>query len=320
MTGWEKKVRKSAAEQGRLIKAYNSFFYVQLDDADSAANTTESAEGSEGLLPCKLRGKLKRARRSLAVVPGDRVQVSRLPDGSGVIEEVLPRENLLQRPAVANLTQVMLTFAAAQPDPHPLLLNRFLVLAEWSEIPRIAICVNKMDLRPDEPDFLAAYEAVGYPVYRVSAKENAGLDALKEALEGQTTVFAGPSGVGKSSLLNAIDSGLQLQTSHISAKIKRGRHTTRVAELIPWQGGYIVDTPGFSAMELTAIDPQQLPLYFPDFRPYLGACRFQPCSHSHEPDCAIKQAVEEGKIQQERYDAYLTLYQEIEEERKKEYR
>lgn len=306
-------MRTSAAEVGRLLKAYNSFFYVQTDDAAAAG-------GANGLLPCKLRGKFKRARRSLAVVPGDRVQISRLPDGSGVIEQVLPRENLLQRPAVANLTQVVLTFAAAQPDLHPLLLNRFLVLAEWSEIPRIAICVNKMDLRPDAAHLLEAYEAIGYPVYRVSAREGQGMAALREALKGQITVFAGPSGVGKSSLLNAVDSGLHLQTSHISAKIKRGRHTTRVAELIPWQGGYIVDTPGFSAMELTAMDPQRLPLYFPEFRPYLGACRFQPCSHSHEPDCAVKRAVEEGKIQQERYDAYQSLYQEIEEKRKKEYR
>ena len=292
-------------EQGRVIQAYNSFFYVQT---------------GKGLVTCKLRGKFKKTRRSLGVVPGDRVEIDILPDGTGVVENLLPRTNLMRRPAVANLTQVMLTFAAAQPDLHPLLLNRFLVLAEWSGIPKITICVNKMDLRPGQEDYLAAYEAIGYPVLRISAQEHRGIESLRGRLDGETTVFAGPSGVGKSSLLNAVDPELSLQTGHVSEKIKRGRHTTRAAKLIEWHGGYIVDTPGFSSMELTAIDPLELPGYFPEFRPYLGTCRFQHCSHSHEPDCSIKQAAADGKIQQERYEAYLSILSEIEEERKKEYK
>ncbi len=296
--------------EGRLIKAYNSFFYVMT---------------KTGLVSCKLRGKFKKSRRSTGVVPGDRVAIEMLPEGTGVIEEILPRENLLRRPAVANLTQVVLTFAAAQPDLHPLLLNRFLVLAEWSGIPKIIICINKMDLHEGEwRAFLSDYEKIGYPVVRVSAHTGEGVAELREHLHGKVSVFAGPSGVGKSSLLNQVDPALSLTTGHVSEKIKRGRHTTRVAELLPYAGGYIVDTPGFSAMEMTELDVMKLPSYFPEFRPYTGQCRFLPCSHSHEPDCAVKQAVEEGKITRERYDAYLQILEEIKEAqtlaRKKEYK
>ena len=301
-------------QEGRVIKAYNSFFYV----------LTEAEAGQERVT-CKLRGKFKKSRRSIGVVPGDRVRIDRLPDGSGVVEEQLPRTSLLKRPAVANITQVVLTFAAAQPDLHPLLLNRFLVLAEWSGIPKIVICVNKQDLYAgDIGAFLKAYEQIGYPVLRVSAQQGEGIEALRQQLQGETTVFSGPSGVGKSSLLNRIDERLSLQTGQVSEKIKRGRHTTRVAELLPYAGGFIVDTPGFSAMELTELDIQDLPGYFPEFRPHLDACRFAPCSHTHEPDCAVKAAVAAGAITQERYDAYVNIYEEIKENqkiaRKKEYK
>ena len=301
-------------QEGRVIKAYNSFFYVLTD-----------TEAGQELVTCKLRGKFKKSRRSIGVVPGDRVCIDRLPDGSGVVEEQLPRTSLLKRPAVANITQVVLTFAAAQPDLHPLLLNRFLVLAEWSGIPKIVICVNKQDLYAGEIDtFLKDYEQIGYPVLRVSAQQREGIEALRQQLQGEVTVFAGPSGVGKSSLLNCIDERLALQTGQVSEKIKRGRHTTRVAELLPYAGGFIVDTPGFSAMELTELDTQALPGYFPEFRPHLAACRFAPCSHTHEPDCAVKAAVAAGDITQERYDAYVNIYEEIKENqkiaRKKEYK
>lgn len=300
-------------QEGRVIKAYNSFFYV----------LTEGEQ--QELVACRLRGRFKKTRRSIGVVPGDRVRIDRLPDGSGVVEEQLPRTTLLKRPAVANITQVVLTFAAAQPDLHPLLLNRFLVLAEWSGIPKIVICVNKQDLYEGKiGTFLQDYEAVGYKVLRVSAQERTGIDELRVQLQGEVTVFAGPSGVGKSSLLNCMDESLSLQTGHVSARIKRGRHTTRVAELLPYQDSFIVDTPGFSAMELTELDVQALPEYFPEFRPYLGGCRFSPCSHTHEPDCAVKAAVEAGAITQERYDAYINIYEEIKENqkiaRKKEYK
>ncbi|MBO5652500.1 MAG: ribosome small subunit-dependent GTPase A, partial [Selenomonas sp.] len=201
-------------EEGRVIKAYNSFFYVQTENE---------------LVSCKLRGKFKKTRKSQGVVPGDKVLIAKLSDGTGVVEEQLPRDSLLRRPAVANVTQVILTFAAAQPDLHPLLLNRFLVLAEWSGLKNILICVNKTDLyRGDRTTFLQLYEQAGYRVLRVSAKEKLGIAELRQVLSGETTVFAGPSGVGKSSLLNALDANLSLATGQVSDKIKRGRHTTRV--------------------------------------------------------------------------------------------
>jgi len=284
--------------QGRVIKAYNSFFYVETEGA---------------LVTCKLRGKFKKRQ---GVYPGDLVDVGLLPDGTGVVERLLPRESLMRRPLVANVDQVVLTFAAAQPDPHPLLVSRFLVLAEWSGLARILVCVNKSDLPPAAEEVFTV-AAAGYPVLHVSAQTGAGVEALRRELAGHITCFAGPSGVGKSSLLNAIEPGLSLQTGHVSEKIKRGRHTTRVAELLPFAGGYIVDTPGFSSMELDGIDEQLLPSYFPEFRPYLGHCRFSPCSHSHEPDCAVKEAVAAGSIPQERYDAYLSILEEIHANQKK---
>ena len=298
-------------QEGRVRKAYNSFFYVET--------------GASVLVSCKLRGRFKKSRRDMGVVPGDRVRIELLPDGTGVIEAVLPRATLLRRPAVANVSQIMLTFAAAQPDLHPLLLNRFLVLAEWSHIPKVTICLNKMDLAARGAQaFLADYERIGYRVLRVSAETGEGLDALRGALRGEVTVFAGPSGVGKSSLLNAAVPGLGLRAGAVSEKIKRGRHTTRVAELLRYEGGYLVDTPGFSAMELGELSLPDLPHAFPEFRPFLGECRFLPCTHTHEPDCAVKAAVEAGRIAQERYEAYQSIFQEIEEEqrqlRKKAYK
>ncbi len=282
-------------ETGRVLKFYNSFFYVQTD--------TE-------LLTCRLRGKLKRDRRGVsAVCPGDLVELTKLADGTGVLERPLARRNLLRRPAVANIDQVILTFAAAEPDLHPLLLNRFLVLAEWSGVPSVVICVNKMDLAAEQ-DVLSCYENY-YPVLRVSAERGEGMDLLRERLAGKVTVFAGPSGVGKSSVLNALHAGLSLATGAVSEKIRRGRHTTRVAELLPFAGGFLVDTPGFSSMELADIDPAELSACFPDFQPYLGHCRFSPCTHSHEPDCAVKAALEAGEILRERYDAYCAILDEI---------
>lgn len=282
-------------ETGRVIKSYNSFFYV---------------ETGCGLLACRIRGRLKRDRRGVgSVCPGDIVEYSRLPDGTGVVERPLERKSLLRRPAVANVDQVVLTFAAAQPDLHPLLLNRFLVLAEWSDIPSIIVCVNKMDLIEGR-EFLSEYEKL-YPILRVSAKERYGLDELRRCLAGKVTVFAGPSGVGKSSLLNELDSGLKLATGEVSEKIQRGRHTTRVAELLPYEGGFIADTPGFSAMELSELEPGELAGCFPEFMPYLGKCRFSPCTHSHEPDCAVKRAVDNGEISSERYEAYISILEEV---------
>lgn len=288
----------------QVIKMYNGFYYLQV-------------AGQEELLSCRLRGRIKRNKG--AVVTGDYVEYQMLEDGTGVIESCLPRRTLLKRPAVANIDQVLITFAARQPDLNQLLLNRFLVLAEWSGIPDIVICINKCDLLEEKVDFLQDYVQAGYKLLMVSAQEGQGIQELKNLLTGRVTVFAGPSGVGKSSLLNAVDSNLELATGKISDKIKRGKHTTRAACLLPLpEGGTVVDTPGFSAAELENIDKAQLAHYFPEFRPYIEKCYYNTCTHSHEPDCAVKEAVAAGAICQARYEAYLNILQTI-NERKKAY-
>lgn len=288
----------------QVIKMYNGFYYLQV-------------AGQEELLSCRLRGRIKRNKG--AVVTGDYVEYQMLEDGTGVIESCLPRRTLLKRPAVANIDQVLITFAARQPDLNQLLLNRFLVLAEWSGIPEIVICINKCDLLEEKADFLQDYVQAGYKLLMVSAQEGQGIQELKKLLTGRVTVFAGPSGVGKSSLLNAVDSNLELATGKISDKIKRGKHTTRAACLLPLPGGgTVVDTPGFSAAELENIDKAQLAHYFPEFRPYIEKCYYNTCTHSHEPDCAVKEAVAAGAICQARYEAYLNILQTI-NERKKAY-
>ena len=288
----------------QVIKMYNGFYYLQV-------------AGQEELLSCRLRGRIKRNKG--AVVTGDYVEYQMLEDGTGVIESCLPRRTLLKRPAVANIDQVLITFAARQPDLNELLLNRFLVLAEWSGIPEIVICINKCDLLEEKADFLQDYVQAGYKLLMVSAQEGLGIQELKNLLTGRVTVFAGPSGVGKSSLLNAVDNNLELATGKISDKIKRGKHTTRAVCLLPLpEGGTVVDTPGFSAAELENIDKAQLAHYFPEFRPYIEKCYYNTCTHSHEPDCAVKEAVEAGAICQARYEAYLNILQTI-NERKKAY-
>ena len=282
----------------RVLKFYNSFFFVKC--------------GAE-IIPCKLRGLMKRDKNSgSAVCPGDFVEISRLKDGTGVIEKVQPRESLISRPAVANVDRIILTFAAAQPDLNRLLLNRFIALAENSRLAEIIICINKIDLTADK-NFLAEYENL-YKIVRTSAQTGAGVDELKEIISRGVTVFAGPSGVGKSSLLNAIDSNLKLKTGTVSEKIQRGKHTTRVAELLEFGGGFLVDTPGFSAVDLSeaGITAENLRDCFKEFAEFAAGCKFlNGCSHSHEPNCGVKAAVDAGKILRERYENYLTLLNEL---------
>ena len=289
------------AERGRILKVYNNVLHVAAEDV---------------VILCKLRGRVKKGRSDMGLVPGDVVALERISPEEGVIERIEERTNLLQRPRVANLTQIVITVAAASPDPHPLVVSRFLVLAELSGVKKIILCVNKMDLCTGDPaTFLAEYEAAGYPVLRVSAEQGTGLAELRERLAGEITVLAGPSGAGKSSLLNALDPSLALVTGAVSEKIGRGRHTTRRAELLPFMGGYVVDTPGFTQQELTELAPEDLTHCFPDFAHYTG-CRFSPCSHSHEPDCAVKAAVEREALSRERYDAYIALLNELRTKKK----
>ena len=288
-------------QYGRILKVYNSVLHVAAED---------------GIILCKLRGRIKKGRSDMGLVPGDIVAYDRISAEEGVVERIEPRSNLLVRPRVANLTQIVITAAAAAPDPHPLVISRFLVLAELSGVEKIVLCINKMDLCRGAPeDFLAEYEAAGYPVLRVSAETGMGLGALRDRLASEITVFAGPSGAGKSSLLNALDPSLALLTGAVSAKIGRGRHTTRRAELIPFADGYVVDTPGFTQQDLPEIEPERLADCFPEFSQYTG-CRFAPCSHSHEPDCAVKAAAAAEKLSRERYNAYTALLDEIRSKKK----
>lgn len=282
---------------GRVIKFYNSFFFVQVDGE---------------LIPCKLRGLIKRDKKvGSSVYVGDIVEVSKLADKTGVIEKILPRKSLLNRPAVANVDRVILTFAAAEPNLHKLLLNRFIALAEWAHLDEIIICVNKIDLA--DKNFLSEYETL-YKIIRTSTFTGEGIDELKNILLSGVTVFAGPSGVGKSSLMNALDVNLNLKVGKVSEKILRGKHTTRISELINFNGGYLVDTPGFSAVDLkeVGITKNNLRHCFKEFKNFASTCKFlNDCSHNHEPNCGVRNAVEEEKILRERYENYLAILKEL---------
>ena len=283
---------------GRVIKFYNSFFFVQIDG---------------GLVPCKLRGIIKRDKKSgSSVYPGDFVEISLLDDGTGVIEKILSRRSLLDRPAVANVDRVILTFAAAEPNLNRLLLNRFIALAEWAHIDEVIICVNKIDLTTGE-NFLAEYESL-YKILRTSTLTGEGVDELKKILSTGITVFAGPSGVGKSSLMNALDKNLNLKVGKVSEKILRGKHTTRISELIKFHDGFIVDTPGFSAVNLVEVglNKNNLRHCFKEFAEFSSTCKFlNDCSHNHEPICGVRAAVDGGKILRERYENYLSILKEL---------
>ena len=286
---------------GRVIKFHNSFFFVE--------------SGGE-LIACSLRGLLKRFKKQTGVCPGDFVELERNADGSGVIKRVVDRKNLLTRPAAANVDQLIITFAVRDPDIHPLLLNRFLVLAEASGVEDISICLNKIDL--DESFSLDGYEKL-YDIIRVSARSGFGIERLKQKLADRVTLFTGPSGVGKSSLLNAIDPSIDQTVGKISDRIKRGKNTTRVSELIKFAGGYLVDTPGFSAVELSelGVDDKNLAHHFREFHAFAAQCRFNPCSHSHEPDCAVKDAVDNNLILDQRYQSYISMLKELNERKSK---
>lgn len=283
-------------QSGVVIKALNSYYYVQ---------------NNEKVVVCKIRGRFKKERFSLCV--GDQVEYILLDDGKGVIENILPRHSLLKRPLVANVDQVIITFAAKSPDINPVLLDRFLVLAEHSSL-KVLICINKCDLADGEylTSLVRLYTDIGYDVLQVSAKHHIGIDTLKTALSNKVSVFAGPSGVGKSTLLNALDSKLNLITGCISDKIRRGKHTTRVAELLPFcEGGFVVDTPGFSFTEFSYIDKFELGYYFPEFEQSRDSCKFNTCLHEKEPQCGIKAAVDAGIITEARYNSYVTILSEI---------
>ncbi|SMC55948.1 ribosome small subunit-dependent GTPase A [Sporomusa malonica] len=286
---------------GIVVKTYNSYYYIQ---------------SGNKVITCNLRGRFKKERFSLLV--GDQVTYTLTGPDKGVIEEILPRRSMLKRPMVANVDQVVLTFAAVNPDINPALVDKFLVIAELSEL-EIIICINKIDLADSEPvaKLVERYEHIGYKVLTVAAKLGIGIDALHSLLYSKISVFAGPSGAGKSTILNAVQPGLELMTGEVSHKIGRGKHTTRFAELLPLiGGGFVVDTPGFSFTEFNDIEEAHLMDYFPEIAQISSQCKFSTCLHYKEPQCAVKQAAADGNIHAERYQSYLEILTEIKESKK----
>jgi ribosome biogenesis GTPase / thiamine phosphate phosphatase len=281
-------------------------------------------ETPEGVVEATLRGRLKRDERSgEKVVAGDHVELARAEvagEASWTIESVHERRSVLLRRApgkaprpktiVANVDRVLVVFAVARPDPHLRMLDRFLVLCEASGLEAL-IVANKVDLTGEEKArrIFGMYERIGYRVLYTAAKQEIGIDALRERLHGATSVLTGPSGVGKSSLLNTVQPGLGLRVAAISEAVLKGRHTTVTAQLIPLEGGgYVADTPGLRELGLWGIDREELDTCFPEFGPYLGTCRYaNSCTHSHEPGCAVKKAAEAGEIPAPRYDSYRRL-------------
>ncbi|MZP29054.1 ribosome small subunit-dependent GTPase A [Heliobacterium undosum] len=284
--------------EGTIIKGYSGFYYVL---AGGRLHT------------CSLRGKFRLKGDDRVFLPGDRVRICVLEGDKGVIEAVLPRRNELLRPPVANVDQVLLVFALASPDPDFVLVDRLLVLAAHAGI-RPVLVWNKADIAPPErvAQVQALYRDIGMDQFVLSARQGENLEGLKGLLEDRISVVAGPSGAGKSTLLNALAPGLSLKTGEVSAKIGRGRHTTRHVELIRLTSGALVaDTPGFSTLYLPDIPVQDLPGFFPEMAPHLGGCRFTSCLHKTEPDCAVIKAVEAGQIHRQRYDHYLMFLNEL---------
>ena len=291
---------------GLIVRAQSGFFTVQ----------TES-----GLLTCRLRGRLKQGpRRGDIAAVGDRVQVTPLADGTGRIESIEPRARSLvrldprpkgvyQQVILSNPDQAVFVFACANPSPHTRMLDRFLVIAEKQNIP-VIIVANKLDLvnREEAEATFGYYPALGYPLIYTSAKTGEGIELLRARLTGKVSALAGPSGAGKSSLLNAIQPGLGLAVREVGEATDRGRHTTNVRQLFPLTGdGYVADTPGLRTLALWDTRPEELDGYFPEIAPLVAQCQFNDCTHSHEPGCAVRLAVESGRVRPERYDSYLRL-------------
>ena len=290
--------------QGKIVKGIAGFYYVHVVES--------------GVYECKAKGIFR--KDGVKPLVGDNVEIEILDekDMEGNITQILPRKNELIRPAVANIDQALVVFAVTKPKPHFNLLDRFLVMMESREVP-VILCFNKTDIAedPEIAELKEIYEGCGYPLLFTSAKEEQNIEKLKSVLQGKTTAIAGPSGVGKSSLINLLQSGVKMETGRISAKIERGRHTTRHSELIVLgEDSYIMDTPGFSSLYISDIDKESLKYCFPEFASCEGHCRFNGCDHVHEPGCAVKQAVEKGKIHNSRYEDYLTLYQELQERKR----
>ena len=290
--------------QGKIIKGIAGFYYVHVVES--------------GLYECKAKGIFRKEKMKPLV--GDIVEIDILDETEkkGNITEIIERKNELIRPAVANIDQALVVFAVTKPKPHFNLLDRFLIMMESKDIP-VVLCFNKKDIatEPEIQELKDIYENCGYRIVFTSALEEENTEELKDLLHGKTTAIAGPSGVGKSSLINIFQPNANMETGSISEKIERGKHTTRHSELI-WieDNTYIMDTPGFSSLYTNDFEKEELKYYFTEFSEYEGQCRFLGCDHIHEPGCAVKQALDEGKIHPVRYMNYLEMYNELKEKRR----
>ncbi len=289
--------------QGKIIKGIGGFYYVHVEDV--------------AVFACRARGIFRKEKKKPLVGDDVRMTVTDIVDIEGSVDELLPRKNELIRPAAANVDQALVVFAAASPKPNFNLLDRFLINMEQQDVP-VVICINKTDLVSGEEAAAAAaiYAGSGCRVLTASVLTGEGMDAIRACLQGKTTIVAGPSGVGKSSLTNILAPQADMETGEVS-RIQRGRHTTRHTELI-WIGPdtFFLDTPGFSSLYLQDLAYEELPAYYPEFTSLAGNCRFQGCMHLSEPDCAVKEALEAGKISPVRYENYRLLAQELKDRKK----
>ena len=290
--------------QGKIIRGIAGFYYVHVPEM--------------GILECKAKGIFR--KNNLKPLVGDLVEVSVLDEENkkGNIDEVLERQNELIRPAVANIDQALVIFAIKKPEPNLNLLDRFLIMMQQKEIPCVLV-FNKSDLVTEEEKqkLREIYAGSGCEILFVSAKHDQGIEEVRKVLKGKTSTVAGPSGVGKSSLINKLQSDVSMETGSISEKIERGKHTTRHTEFIPiGDDTFIMDTPGFSSLAVFDMEKEDLEQFYPEFDEYRDTCRFNGCSHTHEPRCSVKEAIEEGKISKERYENYKLIYEELKNKKK----